>query len=217
MEAVFTKVTADWNRKPYFDYFYHTIKTKYNITHHIDITVFRECIKDNKLKFYPSSLYLITKAVNQNEAFRMSFNEAGDLGIWNFVNPSYTIFHEDDKTFSDVWSTYKPTFNEFYEEVTTDIEKYRHVKKIKAKEGRPANFCPISVLPWLSFESFSQDTYHESNFLYPIIRFGKYYERDSKWLIPISIFVNHAVADGYHTCKLINDIEALGNEINDWI
>lgn len=217
MEAIFTKVSSDWKRKPYFDYFYYTIKTKYNITHHVDITTFLSEIKRNGFKFYPSFLFVIMKAINQNEAFRMSFNEEGDLGVWNYVNPSYTIFHDDDKTFSDVWSYYKPNFREFYQEVTSDVEKYKNVKKIKAREGRPANFCPLSVLPWLSFESFSQDTYQESNLLFPIIRFGKYYERDGRHFIPVSVFVNHAVADGYHTSKLINDIEKLGNTINRWI
>ena len=27
-------------------------------------------------------------------------------------------------------------------------------------------------------------------------------------LLPLAVSVHHAVADGYHTCKLINDIEA---------
>ncbi|MCL6220401.1 CatA-like O-acetyltransferase [Zunongwangia pacifica] len=217
MKAVFTPVSIDWKRKPYFDYFFENIKTKYNITHHIDITSFYSEVKNNNLKFYPSFLFVIMKIVNQNEEFRMSFNENGNLGFWNYVNPSYTIFHDDDKTFSDIWSEYKPTFIEFYQEIINDIEKYKNIKKIKAKENRPANFCPVSTIPWLSFESFSQDTYHENSFLYPIIRFGKYYQKEKQFFIPLSLFVNHAVADGYHTCKLINEIEEFGKNIKEWM
>ncbi|QNK63490.1 chloramphenicol acetyltransferase CAT [Pedobacter sp. PAMC26386] len=217
MSAIFTTVSEDWVRKPYFDYFYYTIKTKYNINHQIDITALIAEIKDRKLKFYPTFLYVIMRVVNQNEEFRMSFDERGSLGTWNYVVPSYTIFHDDDKTFSDIWSEYKPGFNDFYETVTEDLLLYKDVKGIKAKQDRPQNFCPISVLPWLSFSGFSQDTYTESPFLYPIIRFGKFYEQGGRTLIPFSVFVNHAIADGYHTSKLINEVQGLANDVTNWV
>jgi chloramphenicol O-acetyltransferase type A len=217
MKPVFEPVPEDWKRKPYFDYFYYTIKTKYNVNHHLDITELINEVKSRNLRFYPTFLYVIMKIINQNEEFRVSFDGKGNLGIWNYVNPSYTIFHEDDKTFSDIWSEYKPFFKDFYQEIVKDMNTYKDVKKVKAKENRPPNFCPVSALPWLSFDSFSQDTYSNSSFLYPIIRFGKYYTREERFLLPFSVFVNHAVADGYHTCKFINEIEDFGKKVREWI
>lgn len=218
MQAVFNPVDLEtWVRKPYFDYYYQTIKCKYNINSNIDISHLVEEIKAKGLKFYPSFLYVITKAVSQNEEFRMSFDEYGTLGTWSHILPSYTIFHEDDKTFSDVWSEYHDKFSDFYQTVQSDIETYKDVKGIKAKQGRPANFCPVSALPWLSFTGFNQDTYAESLLLFPIIRFGKYFTENGKTLIPLSIFVNHAIADGYHTCKLVNDIQDIANNVKYWI
>lgn len=217
MESIFEPVPKDWKRKPYFDYYYYTIKTKYNINYHIDITELIHEIKKRNLKFYPTFLYVIMRIINQNEEFRISFDEKGVLGIWNYVNPSYTIFHKDDETFSDIWSEYKPSFREFYEEIINDMNTYKDVKKIKAKENRPPNFCPVSSLPWLSFDSFSHDTFSESLLLYPMIRFGKFYAKEDKILLPLSVFVNHAVADGYHTCRLINEIEDLGKRVGEWI
>ena len=70
---------------------------------------------------------------------------------------------------------------------------------------------------WPSFHSVSQDTYTESSFLFPIIRVGKFYPENGKILLPFSISVNHAVADGYHTAKLINEIEAFGKNVILWI
>lgn len=217
MKAIFKTVPSDWKRKPYFDYYYYSLKTKYNVNHHIDITDLLKEIKRNKLKFYPVFLYVITHTVNQNEEFRMSFNNEKQLGVWNYVVPSYTIFHNDDKTFSDIWSEYSPIFKNFYSQVREDMEKYKDVKKIKAKENKPDNFCPISSVPWLSFHSISQDTYSESSLLFPMIRFGKYYSKDGKVFLPFSMFVNHAVADGYHTSKLINEIETFGKDAHNWL
>lgn len=217
MKAIFSPVSQNWARTPYFDYFYNTLKTKYNISHHIDITKLIDAKKKRNLKFYPTFLYIIMRALNQNEEFRMDFDEKGTLGFWNFLVPSYTIFHEDDKTFSDIWTAYHSDFNRFYQEVTFDMILYKQRKGIRPKAGRPSNFCPISALPWLSFESVAQDTYGESSMLFPIIRFGKYYLRGDKVLLPFSIFVHHAVADGYHTSKLINDIQDFAIYTEEWI
>ncbi|WP_437360842.1 CatA-like O-acetyltransferase [Olivibacter jilunii] len=218
MTASFLPIDLNtWPRKPYFDYFYYQLKTKYNVNHHLEITALLNSIKKRQLKFYPTFLYLITKTVNQNEAFRMAFDENGILGLWNFLVPSYTIFHKDDKTFSDLWSPYYTGFNDFYTTILHDMEQYRDIKGIRVKAGRPANFCPISALPWLSFTSISQDTYSDSDLLAPIIRFGKYYQNMEKTLLPFSIYVHHAVADGYHTSKFINELQDLCREIDDWI
>lgn len=218
MKPVFSPVDMDaWPRKPYFDYFYYGVKTKYNINYNLDITSLATEIKKRELKFYPVMLYVVMKAVNEHEAFRYGFDDKGVLGNWNYVVPSYTIFHEDDKTFSDVWSDYHKDFIAFYETIVRDMATYKDVKGLKARAGRPANFCPVSALPWLSFAGFSQDTYSESSLLFPIIRFGKYYEENTKILLPLTLFVHHAVADGYHTCQLINDMQESCYRAEEWL
>lgn len=216
-KAIFEPVSADWKRKPYFDYYFYSLKTKYNVSYHIDITALHAEIKSKGLRFYPTFLYVVMRAVNQNEEFRMSFDDNNRLGTWSYLVPSYTIFHDDDKTFSDIWSDYSPIFKDFYNQVVDDMATYKDIKEIRAKENRPPYFCPISVVPWLSFQSISQDTFSESPLLFPIIRFGKFYTDRDKILLPFSMFVNHAVADGYHSSKLINNIEDLCREVKSWM
>ncbi|WP_321335078.1 CatA-like O-acetyltransferase [uncultured Bacteroides sp.] len=107
--------------------------------------------------------------------------------------------------------------NQFYNAVIHDIEQYKTVKEIKARPNQPANFCSVSSIPWLSFTGFAQDTYEVSDLLFPLIRFGKYFSEQDKVLIPLAVFVNHAVADGYHTSKLINDIQDYASKADEWI
>ena len=206
-----------WERKEHFKYYINLIKTNYNLTAELNISQLMEKIKEKKLKFFPTILYCIIKAVNQNKEFRMDYDKEGNLGYWEYVVPSYTIFHDDDKTFSDIWSEYDENFEKFYKNVVEDIEKYKDIKGVKTKLGRGDNFCPISCIPWLSFTGCANDTYSETKMLFPVIAFGKYFKRDEMTMIPISVFVNHAVADGYHTCKLINDIQSIVNDIENWV
>ena len=206
-----------WERKEHFKYYINLIKTNYNLTAELNISQLIEKVKEKKLKFFPTMLYCIIKAVNQNKEFRMDYDKEGNLGYWDYVVPSYTIFHDDDKTFSDIWSEYDENFEKFYKNIVEDIEKYKDIKGVKTKLGRGDNFCPISCIPWLSFTGCANDTYSETKTLFPVIAFGKYFKHDEMTMIPISVFVNHAVADGYHTCKLINDIQSIINDIENWI
>jgi chloramphenicol O-acetyltransferase type A len=139
----------------------------------------------------------------------MAFDKDKNLGYYDYCNPSYTIFHKDSETFSDLWTQWNDDFKTFYKDMTEDMKKYKDVKKVKAKSGRPDNFIPVSNLPWLSFTSCSYDTYSESQMLFPVIIFGKYFDENGTTKIPFTIFINHAVADGFHLCRLIKKIEEI--------
>ena len=54
---------------------------------------------------FPLLIYVLTKAVNNHEEFRTAINDKGELGVWDTLLPCYTVFHEEDETFSDRKST----------------------------------------------------------------------------------------------------------------
>ncbi|WP_324822696.1 chloramphenicol acetyltransferase [Sinanaerobacter sp. ZZT-01] len=206
-----------YERREHFDYYMKMVRTNYNLTADLDLTAFYKRIKSKKIQFYPAFIYAIIMGINQNKEFRMQVDAEGRLGYWNFLHPSYTIFHEDDHTFSDIWSEFHPDFLTFYKNATEDMKTYRGVKGVKTKPDKPQNFCPISGVPWLHFTNYSCDTFTEPHMYFPVISFGKYIEKQEKVEIPLSIFVNHAVADGYHSCKLFNDIQNIVEKAEEWI
>ena len=97
------------------------------------------------------------------------------------------------------------------------METYKDVKGVRAKPGRPANCCPMSALPWLSFTGMAHVQATEPPFLPPIITFGKYFAQGPDMLLPIAVSVHHAAADGSHTSKLINDMQALAASAGQWM
>lgn len=201
-----------WERKEHFVYYTETLKTSYHMNANIEITSFYKWTRINQYRFFPSFMYVIMTAVNRNKEFRMAYKDEV-LGFYSRCHPSYTIFHKDDCTFSDIWSEYDEDFHKFYENCIYDMEKYKDVKGVKTKPGRPDNFCPISCAPWVTFTSLGHDTPCQSKMYFPVINFGKFYDKDGRYYIPVSVYVNHAAADGYHTSKLILDIERIVNEI----
>lgn len=207
---------AKWPRREHFAYYSNCLKTNYQITVEMDITQLYKNGKAGNFRFFPSYLYAIMKGINQNKEFRMEYHEE-TLGYWDICHPSYTIFHEDDKTFSDIWSEYNENFAVFYQNVVRDMEEYKEVKGVKTKPGRPQNACPVSALPWLSYVSVNHDTTGPTSHYFPVINFGRFTSKENKVVIPFSIYVNHAAADGYHTSLLIQDIEEICRNAETWM
>lgn len=207
---------ATWPRSEHFAYYADTIRCRYDLTANLNVSRLLPILRQRGLRRYPALIHIAARAVNANREFRMALGPEGQAGYWDFVHPSYTIFHTDDKTFSDIWSEYDPSFSVFYAHAVEDMERCRLVKGVCAKANRPPNACPISLLPWLSFTSMTRVQAATSSFLAPLITFGKPFRRDGELLMPLSVSVHHAAADGYHTCKLIHDMQALAYKGDEW-
>lgn len=198
-----------WERREHFEYYTNQIKCGYSLTAELDVTGFLNLISQKNLKFYPSFVYCVSTVLNQMKEFRMGLSEDGSPGYWDVVHPSYTIFHNDDHTFSDLWTTYSEDFLSFYEKMTEDMKQYGSNKGIKARSGQPPNFYCISCVPWLSYTGYSTMTAGGRPNLFPIITYGKYQLKNGRYQLPFTVTISHAAADGYHTSLLINEIQSL--------
>ncbi len=204
-----------WPRAPHFEYYTKGIRTNYAVTARLDVTALRGMTRTHGLRFYPSMLYAVMRAVNSQKELRMAYRD-GTLGYYEVCHPSYTIFHPDDHTFSDIWSEYSPDFPVFYAAVCRDMEEWRDVKGVKAKPGRPDNFCPVSCVPWLDFTAVAHDTSGPGPMFFPVVTFGKYTETDGKWTLPLCFHIHHAAADGYHASVYFRQLQALLDGCETW-
>lgn len=48
-----------------------------------------------------------------------------------------------------------------------------------------------------------------SPFLFPIVTWGKFFKEDEKIIMPLTIQVHHAVADGYHCSLFFSDVNEI--------
>ena len=67
------------------------------------------------------------------------------------------------------------------------------------------------------FTEFHLDLPDARRFLLPIFTFGKYFEQDGKILLPLSIQVHHAVCDGFHLCRFVNECQQLADQCEAWL
>lgn len=199
--------TSSWKRKPYFDHYFNQIRCTYSITVNIDITNVLSFKDRNKVKLYPLLIYVISKAVNKYEEFRTAINERGEIGVWGTLSPCYTVFHKDSESFSNIWTEWNDDLNLFLSNFEQDNKRFGQIDRIDAKPNTPANVFPISSLPWTTFTGFNLNIFADGTYLLPIFTYGKYFKDGDRYLIPLSIQVHHAVCDGFHVSRLINEIQ----------
>lgn len=204
----FQKIDREnWERREYFEHYFSAIPCTYSMTVQLDIT---RIVKEKK-KLYPSMLYYITAIVNRHCEFRTAFNENGELGIYSEMIPCYTVFHKDTETFSNLWTSYKTDFEEFCIAYERDISQYGNQKGMMGKPHVPQNIFTVSMIPWSTFEGFNLNLQKGYDYLPPIFTIGKYYQEDGKIKIPLAIQVHHAICDGFHLCRFINELQELIN------
>ena len=81
-----------------------------------------------------------------------------------------------------------------------------------ARPDTPENTFPVSMVPWASFEGFNLNLQNGYHYLPPIFTMGKFQEENGKTLLPLAIQVHHAVCDGFHLCRLVNELQKLLNQ-----
>lgn len=199
--------TSSWKRKPYFDHYFNQIRCTYSITVNINITNVLSFKDRNKVKLYPLLIYVISKAVNKYEEFRTAINDRGEIGVWETLSPCYTVFHKNSESFSNIWTEWNDDLNLFLSNFEQDSKRFGQIDRIDAKPNTPANVFPISSLPWTTFTGFNLNIFADGTYLLPIFTYGKYFKDGNRYLIPLSIQVHHAVCDGFHVSRLINEIQ----------
>lgn len=113
-------------------------------------------------------LYYITTVVNRHEEFRTDLDKNGEPGIYSEMFPSYTVFHKDTETFSELWTEYSSDYDTFCSRYEHDMAQYGDRKGLLGKPGMPENVFPVSMISWTSFEGFNLNLQKGYDYLLPV-------------------------------------------------
>lgn len=204
----FTPININnWNRKEYFEHYHKNIPCTYSMTIKLDITQ----IKSANKHLYSTLLFCLTKIINRHQEFRTCFNSEGTLGFFDEMIPSYTVFNSETETFTCLWTNATGDYDTFYQAYKKDVETFSKNKGLIGKPNMPENIFNVSMIPWANFEAFNLNLQKGYDYLLPIFTFGKYYKENNKYWLPLSIQVHHGVCDGFHTCRLLNELQDMLN------
>ncbi|MBQ2667750.1 MAG: chloramphenicol acetyltransferase CAT [Clostridia bacterium] len=218
-EPIFTPIDLQtWERGQIFYYFSKMAPTGYALTVDVDVTQMRAALEKAKLKFFPAYLWLVTKTLNAQPAFRIAEKD-GQIGFYDTLTPLYAAFHDDDKTFSLMWTPYEADFGAFYAAYMENQRRYGENHGVLAQPDRlpPPNAYTVSCIPWVPFTHFSVHSYENKPYYFPSVEAGKFRMENGRLKMPLSITCHHAATDGWHIHLFLEQLQADADRFEDYI
>ena len=195
-------------RKGVFRHFTEDCKCSTSITARVDVTELAEWSKKTGKKFYINFLYLLTKVLNSRDDYRLGYRwQTDELICYDQINPTQYVFHEDTETCTPVYSTYSDDYAVFYRNALEDVEKAKQTREYGLDAANHPNWFDASFIPWLSYDSLNIELPDGYLYFAPIVNWGKYREENGRLMMPVSVRLNHAVADGYLVANVYRLLE----------
>lgn len=198
----------NWKRKNHFECISQKDPSLINMTVPINITGLKNFLSDHSMRLYPFLIVCISMVINKFDEFKMAFDENFNLGIYDIIYPSYTIFHKDDCTFSCIYTVYQNKINLFYNAVIQDMEVFGPLKGFETRPA-PQNSFPISCIPWVTYTGYSIIELKEKKTFMPYVIIGRFFYQNSEIQLPVTMQVSHSAADGYHVCMFFRELQKL--------
>ena len=195
---------ATWKRKSQYDFFKKYDNPYFNIVANVAISNLYKYTKKHDLSFFLSCLYLSLKTANEIFEFKLRLKEE-KVFVHNEIHAGSTILN-DDETFLFCYFDFNQDIKEFCKQGLINIEKQKSSKVLDPNADRQ-NLIYHSVIPWVSFTSFSNAQHFEKSNGIPKIVFGKYFEEGGRKKMPISVEVHHALMDGLHVGRYFQNFQ----------
>ncbi|MGN0142297.1 MAG: CatA-like O-acetyltransferase, family 3 [Roseburia sp.] len=205
-------------RKDVYRHFTQDCKCSTSMTAKIDVTALKQISDETNTKFYINFLYILCKVLNSREDYRMGyFWETDELVCYDVINPTQYIFHEDTETCTPVYTTYYEDYRIFYENAEKDIEAAKKTRSYGLDMENHPNWFDASYISWLSYDSLNIELPDGYLFFAPIVNWGRYREENGRLLMPVSVRLNHAIADGYLVARVFQLLEEEIGKGSSWL
>ncbi len=193
---------AEDSRSGQFAYFRAFADPWAGITVQVDITEFHRALDGRP--FFLSFLYAMTRAANAVPEFRRRLLD-GQVVEFDRCCPSYTAMKGSGVyVYCLVDSGLLP-----YEEFLAD-GKRRQAEALRGDElvesGDPLSNFFVSCVPWFTYTQLKHPMTgpDDSN---PRFSWGKFTYMNGRVVMPVTVYVNHALADGLHIARFYENLD----------
>lgn len=197
-----------WSRAMHCMVFRNSIEPSFCVTFEVDITDFRRRVKDMGVSFTMAMVYAVCKCANEIEAFRYRFVD-GQIVLYDKIDTAFTYLNQDTELFKVVNVPMKD-----------DLKEYCELAEKTAKEQKEYFTGPLgndvfqcSPMPWISYTHISHTNSGKKDNATPLFDWGKYYEKDGRLVMPLSVQADHSFVDGIHIGKFADLLQEYMNEV----
>jgi chloramphenicol O-acetyltransferase type A len=195
-----------WKRRPQFEYYRAFEYPQFNVCCELEVRSLRDFTRAEGMSFYHALVWLSAKAANAVEEFRYRIRGEAVV-VHDQVHPNFT-FLRSDETFGFCEARYEADGRIFLEGAQAAEAKARASAGLHDEEGRD-DYLFVTCLPWVSFTSISHPVKLGAQDSVPRLSWGKYRAAGDSLVLPYSVQVNHALADGFHVGCFVRELESL--------
>lgn len=194
---------STWNRAMHCKIFRNSIEPCFCVTFEADITIFKSLVKAQGVSFTLAMVYAVCKCANEIEAFRYRFVD-GQVVLYDRIDTSFTYLNPETELFKVVNVP-----------MIDDLKEYCAVAEKTVKEQKEYftgalgnDVFQCSPMPWVTYTHISHTNSGKKDNATPLFDWGKYYEKDGKTVIPISVQAHHSFVDGLHIGQFVERLQA---------
>jgi chloramphenicol O-acetyltransferase type A len=205
--------TATWARRDAFEFFRGFDKPFFNVCVRLDVARLKTALAAWPQAGLSLACYFIAlRLANRHMAFRLRL-EQGRVRVHDEVHGSTTVLRDDGESFFFADLQYTPDFAAFVARSRAAIDQARTLRA--AFEPKPDQTACLyfTSLPWLHFSSFSHarqwSREGQRDDSIPRLAFGRADADGTHLWLPVSIEVNHALMDGVHVGRFVQEFEAV--------
>ena len=181
-----------WNRLSKFRYYRQFENQLFNITLQANAEALYRFARQNRHSFFLITLFAILKALNQVPQMRQRITE--DERVIEFEHvAALTPIMTPEEEFNMALTEYADCFHDFLLQAMPAVEEAKMGKFNPDTRKRNDCIC-ASCVPWYGFSALSQAALSLKQSIV-ILAWGK---MDDRFMIPISLQLNHALVDGIH-------------------
>lgn len=216
MEGAYKRLELDsWKRRAYFEFYSTFDQPFFGLDTEVEYTNALEKCKANKTSFFIFYMYCAHKALNRIPEFRTRIVD-GEPRLYNVIHVGTTIGRPDG-SFGFAYAPFTNDFQEFSKGLKEEINRVNNSEGLRLNQdtGR-IDLVHCSSVPWISFTGIK----HASNSMFkdsiPKLTFGKFYNKDNKVMLPLSVHAHHGLMDAIHVSEFLKETEKLLMNKNVW-
>ena len=196
-----------WPRKDAYQLFSRGYLPYFSVTTPLDVTELYRYAKGEGLSFYRAMIYVVTRAMNELEPFRLRIRPQG-IAVCDTVSPSYTTAGREG-TFGICNVDYLPgeTMADFCRRALE--QEKRQGDGMVVEDDVRDDLIFFSCVPWFVTTSVLQEQPTNPDDSFPRVLWDRIHEEKGRKLVNFTLQLNHRLLDGAHVRDLLQRMEEL--------
>ena len=187
--------------------FRNIVEPAFCVTFTADITNFLQKTRRQKFSFTIAMVYAVCKCANEIEAFRYRFLDE-KIVLFDKIDTAFTYLNQETELFKVVNVPMQDNIQRYVKAATKTAKEQREY--FTGPLGNDVFQC--SAIPWITYTHISHTNLGKKDNATPLFDWGKYYEKNGRMVLPISVQAHHSFVDGIHIGKFADRLQKYMDE-----